>query len=148
MSSTPTTYTTKDSPHFLAEPNSKTITFRSSDGTLFHIEKLYAMAGSGVWRDRIEIGGKAAEAIAGGGEVVDLTEPTDLISVLLHYVVPELSPDTTKFTLLNIEELLEAARKYAIPRASSGAGDQLLRMRTAGLDTIAVYALACKYELR
>ena len=98
MSSTPTTYTTKDSPHFLAEPNSKTITFRSSDGTLFHIEKLYAMAGSGVWRDRIEIGGKAAEAIAGGGEVVDLTEPTDLISVLLHYVVPELSPYTTKFT--------------------------------------------------
>lgn len=143
----------KVSPLFNQEPSADTITFRSSDNVLFHIEKLHAMSGSSVWRDMIEVGqgGSTAHAQLRSPsslleeDIVAVTESATTLSFLLECVAPLPLPRAAPFSQEEVFDVVRAARKYDIPRALSVAEDQLHRCLDGR--PIQVYALACEVGL-
>ena len=78
---------------------------RSSDGVLFNLHRKYLEATTGSF---------PGPEFDTQGEVIQLSEPADVLALLFHFVVPERQPNLrgTKFPLL--ESLAEAANKYQV----------------------------------
>ncbi|KAF8056515.1 hypothetical protein FPV67DRAFT_640291 [Lyophyllum atratum] len=89
---------------FAANPD---ITFRSSDGILFHLHKIHL---------QVEAGGFAPSEFHTHGEVVPLTEDSATLSVLFKFLYPACRAATILESIKPalLETVAEAAEKYEV----------------------------------
>lgn len=79
------------------------VTFKSSDGILFNLQRKYLEVATGAF--------PGAEFDT-NGEVTPLTEPAAVLAILFGFVHPKRFPDVEDLAFSSLAEVAEAAEKY------------------------------------
>lgn len=123
------------------------IILRSSDGTAFYAHKVILALASPVFRDMFLIPQPANGNTQNSNtevQVVDLTETSKLWDTMLRICYPVPNPGV--HDLVDVQVILEAARKYQMELVTVEMKRLLLLPAFMEKFPLRVYALACVYE--
>jgi hypothetical protein len=94
-------------PSYLVQPSDSTdITFRSSDGVLFHLHRRNLETHTGAF--------PGPEFSVGPGETVDLTEPSEILEIVFGLMYPQKQPDIEEMPFMVVIQVAEAIEKYQV----------------------------------
>lgn len=84
------------------------MTFKSSDGTLFHLQRRYLETNTGAF---------PGPEIQTNGELVDLTETAETLAILFQFIPPKEYPHLEETPFKCLMNVGEAAEKYEVHAA-------------------------------
>ncbi|PPQ80299.1 hypothetical protein CVT26_008827 [Gymnopilus dilepis] len=113
------------------------IEIRSSDGFVFQLHRILLETGTGAF---------PGSDIETGGEIIDLSEPADVLGILFAFLYPKKQSDLLEHSFALVIAVAEAAEKYEVFSAMTLCSLRLMKFLPLHAPDILVHAVKHDYS--